>query len=161
MKRAVRLLLYGSLCLAATISAADRFSFSGSYTLTGTEGPRFEKGTVKKLRVVQTDASIEVTQTIDGHPYTNVYPFDGKEGIYVSPAGAKGTCKAQSKKNYLILESVVTTRPDVNDPLVQIHTKQKWEVSRDLKTLTIRFAVDSPQSALNFIEPWTDIYKLE
>jgi len=100
MKRAVRLLLYGALCLAATISAADRFSFSGSYTLTGTEGPRFEKGTVKKLRVVQSDASIEVTQTIDGHPYTNVYPFDGKEGIYVSPAGVKGTCKGQSKKNY-------------------------------------------------------------
>ena len=103
MKRAVRLLLYGSLCLAATISAADRFSFSGSYTLTGTEGPRFEKGTVKKLSVVQTDASIEVTRAIDGHPYTNVYPFDSKEGIYVSPAGVKGTCKAQSKKNYLVV----------------------------------------------------------
>jgi hypothetical protein len=159
MKRAACLLLSGFVCLAATMSAADRSTFSGSYKLTGTEGPRFEKGTVQKLRVVQTDASIEVTQTIDGHPYTNVYPFDGKEGVYVSPAGVKGPCKGQSKKNYLILESVVTTRPDVNDPLVQVHTKQKWELSRDLKTLTIRFSVDSPQSALNFIEPWTDIYK--
>jgi len=145
--------------LAATVSAADRSSFSGSYTLTGTEGPKFEKGTVQRLRVFQTDASIEVTQTIDGHTYTNAYPFDGKEGVYVNSAGAKGTCKGQSKRNYLILESVVTTRPDVNGPLVQIHTKQKWELSHDGKTLTIRFSVDSPQSALNFIEPWTDIYK--
>jgi hypothetical protein len=159
MKRRVRLLLSGFLCLAATMSAADRSGFSGSYTLTGTEGPKFEKGTVQRLRVVQTDASIEVTQTIDGHPYTNVYPFDGKEGVYVNSAGVKGTCKGQSKRNYLILETFVTTRPDLNSPLVQIHTKQKWELSRDRKTLTIRFNVDSPQSALNFIEPWTDIYK--
>ncbi len=159
MKLSIRPLLCVFLCLAATISAADKPDFSGTYTLTGSEGPRYDKATVQKLRVVRTGASIEVTETINGQPITNTYPFDGKEGPYVSLGGAKGTCKAQAKRDSLILDSVVTTRLDVNDPLIQMHTKQKWELSRDLKTLTIRVTIDSPQSALNVIEPWTGIYK--
>jgi hypothetical protein len=158
MKRPIRAAVFLFLLFAAGISAADKPDFSGSYTLTGVSGPRYEKGTIQKLRVVQTGTSIEVTQTISGNPNVNTYPFSDKEGVYVSPGGAKGTCKAQSKKNELILESVVTTRPDVTSPIVQIHTKQKWQLSRDLKTLTIRNTVDSPQSAINIIEPWTEIY---
>ena len=158
MKRTIRAFVFLFLLFAAGISAADKPDFSGSYTLTGVSGPKYEKGTIQKLRVVQTGSSVEVTQTISGHPNVNTYPLSDKEGVYESPGGAKGTCKAQSKKNELVLDSVVTTRPDVTSPIVQIHTKQKWQLSRDLKTLTIRNTVDSPQSAINIIEPWTEIY---
>jgi hypothetical protein len=88
----------------------------------------------------------------------NSYPLNGQEGAYVSPGGVRGTCKGQFRKNYLILESVVTTRPQASGPAVQIHTKQKWESSPDLKTLNIHVDVDSPQSPINLVEPWTEIY---
>jgi hypothetical protein len=147
------------LCLAAATFAADRPNFSGAYTQTGSKGStRFEKGNATTLNVVQTEMSIEVTESEGGRRATNSYPLGGQEGAFVSPGGAKGTCKGQFKKNYLILESVATSHPQANGPAVQIHTKQKWELSPDLKTLSVRFDVDSPQSPINVVEPWTEIY---
>ena len=119
---------------------------------------KFEKGTVKTLSVLQTETSIDVTESEGGHRNANSFSLNGQEGAYVSPGGVKGTCKGQFKKNYLILESVVASRPQANGPAVQIHTKQKWELSPDLKTLNIHVDVDSPQSPINLVEPWIEIY---
>lgn len=113
---------------------------------------------MQTLSVVQTETLIEVTEAENGRTSANSYPLDGKENVYTSPGGMKGTCKGQRKKNYLILESFVTSRPQTNGPAVQIHTKQKWELSPDLKTLRIHTDVDSPQSPISVVEPWTDIY---
>jgi hypothetical protein len=147
------------LCLAATTFAADTLNLSGSYTLTGSKGSmKFQKGKVKTLSVVQTEMSIEVTESEGGRRNVNSYPINGREGTFVSPGGIKGTCKGQFKKNYLILESFVTTHPQTNGRAVQIHTRQKWELSPDHKTLNIRFDVDSPQSPIDVVEPWTEIY---
>jgi len=159
MKFLLGSLLCVFLCLAATILAADRLTFSGSYTLTASSGiTKPEKGTVQTLDVVQNETSISVTVSISGHPTANNYPLNGQEGAYTSPSGDKGTCKGQFKRNHLVLESVVTARPETNGPLVQIHTKQRWEFSPDGKKLTIHVNVDSPQSAINAIEPWIEIY---
>jgi hypothetical protein len=113
---------------------------------------------VRTLSVVQSETSIEVTEAENGRTSTNSYPLDGKENVYTSPVGMKGTCKGQQKKNSLVLESFVTSRPQSNGPAVQIHTKQKWELSPDLKTLRIHTDVDSPQSPISLVEPWTDTY---
>lgn len=152
-------MLCASLCLAMTISAADKLTFSGSYTLTASSGmTKPGNGKVQTLSVVQTETSISVTVSISGHSTVNNYPLSGQEGAYTSPSGDKGTCKGQFKRGHLVLESVVTTRPETNSPLVQIHTKQRWELSPDGKKLTIHVNVDSPQSAINAIEPWIEIY---
>ncbi len=67
-------------------------------------------------------------------------------------------CKGQFKKNYLFLESVVTVRQGAGAPATQLHTTQRWELSADLKTLSIHVDVNSPQSPINLFEPWTEIY---
>ena len=150
--------LCGPLC-GGTIYAADRIDFSGSYSLTPSKkSGNTSKESLKTLTVVQSENSIGITEVEDGRTNTYQYPLDGREGVYVSPGGVKGTCKGQLKKNYLVLDSLVTTRLQNNGPAVQIHTKQKWELSPDLKTLKIHVDVDSPQSPIILLEPWTEIY---
>jgi hypothetical protein len=156
MKSQVRLFLFVALFAAATIHAADGVSFSGSYTLTPPK--KSEKEAVKTLTVVQTESSIEITEVEGGHSTTYHYPLDGQDGVYVTPAGPKGTCRGKLRKKELVLESFVTARPDPKGPLVQLHTKEKWELSSDLKTLRIHVEVDSPQSPINIVDPWTEIY---
>jgi hypothetical protein len=159
VKTLARFLPCVTLCVAATVYAGEKINFSGSYTLTRHENSeKTSKETVKILTVVQSENSIGITEVEEGHTNTYQYPLDGGEGVYVSPGGIKGTCKGQLKKNYLVLDSLVTTRPQSNGPAVQIHTKQKWELSADLKTLKIRFDIDSPQSPINLLDPWTEIY---
>jgi hypothetical protein len=159
MKLSVRLFLCAALCAAATSYAADRTNFAGSYTLTPRkESRKSEKETVKTLTVIQTESAIDVTEVEGERTKTYRYPLTGQDGTYVSPTGIRGTCKGKLRKNDLILESFVTTRPDPNGPPIQIHTKQKWELSPDLKTLRIHVEVDSPQSPINLVDPWTDVY---
>jgi hypothetical protein len=159
MKSQMGLLLCAFFCWTAIILAADRRDFSGTYTLiTSSDSTRLDKDRAHTVSVVQTETALRVTESISGKQTVNTYSLNGQEGAYISPGGAKGTCKGQFKRSQLVLESVVTTRPETNGPIVQIHTKQRWELSSEGKKLTIRFEVDSPQSAISPIEPWTDIY---
>ena len=74
---------------------------------------------------------------------TNRYPLNGSEADYVSPGGVPGKCKARFKGSQLILESMVVARPQPNVP-VRLHTKERWELSKDSKILTIQTDVDFP-----------------
>ena len=159
MNSVVRLLSCAALCAAATVPAADRIDFSGSYTLTPSKkSGNTSKEPLKTITVAQSENSIGITEVEDGRTNTYQYPLNGHEGAYVSPGGLKGTCRGQFRKNSLILESVVTAHPQAGGPAIQIHTKQKWELSSDLRTLTVRVDIDSPQSPINVVEPWTEIY---
>jgi len=155
-------LLAALLVVASTIIAADRPDFSGSYTLTGSKGAlKLKKGTFWTLRVVQSESAIEVTRVMDGNQNTNKFRLDGSEEAYNSPGGQTGTCKALFKGKYLILDTFVTTHPQQNGPAVQVHTRERWELSLDSKTLTIRSDVDFPLSPLHgfqVIQPWSEIY---
>lgn len=157
-----RFLLVALLLVASTMVAADKPDFSGSYTLTGSKGAfKLKKGEVWTLRVTQTESAIDVTKVAAGHQNINKFPLDGGEGTYTSPGGQTGTCKAQFKGKNVILDIFVTTHPQPNGPAVRIHTRERWELSSDSKTLTIRNDVDFPQSPLNgfqVIEPWSEIY---
>jgi hypothetical protein len=136
--------------------------FSGSYSLTGSKAAlKLKKGALSTLRVVQNQSAVEITKVMDGHQNVNKFRLDGTEDLYKSPGGPKGTCKAKFKGKALILETLITVRPEPNGPVVQIHTREKWNPSSDSKTLTIRSEVDSPNSPLSgfqIIEPWSEIY---
>jgi hypothetical protein len=138
--------------------------FSGSYALTNSKHPSKGKpGAVQTLRVIQTESSVEITKTIDGVQNANKFPLDGSDGPYVSPGGVKGAGRAQFKGKTLVLETLVFARPQLNAPEVQIHTKERWNLSSDSKKLTIRTDVDFPNSQLHdlgfqLIEPWTETY---
>jgi hypothetical protein len=148
--------------LTPSLGAADGQNFSGSYTLTGAKGDfDFGKDTVWTLSVVQTAAAIEVTRVMDGRASMNRFPLDGTESGYTSPTGVQGKCKGQLKGKNLILESVVVTYPARNRPGFDTRTRERWELSPNSKTLTIRNDVDYPGSSLEGLhvtQPWTEIY---
>jgi len=159
---AALLLLGPSLGLEPGLGAAEGQDFSGSYTLTGAKGDfDFSRDTVWTLSVVQTAAAIEVTRVMDGRASVNRFPLDGAKGGYTSPAGVQGKCKGQLKGKNLILESVVVTYPARNRPGFDTRTRERWELSANSKTLTIRNDVDYPESSLEGLhvaQPWTEIY---
>ena len=147
------------LFLAPLSLAADRADFSGSYTMTKSTGDfKLKKGEVWTLNVTQSDTLIEVTEVNDGKSTTNKYPLDGKEGPYVSPGGMKGACKGQFKKSALVLESVVDTRPQPNSPSVRLDTKERWELSGDMRTLTIHVDINIPNAPIQLVNPWSEIF---
>jgi hypothetical protein len=125
--------------LAAHPGDADPPNFTGKYVLQGkhTSGDTL-------LEVVQNPGDVEVTRTSNGKQVTNRYPQGGNEGNYTSPGGIPGKCKASLKGKQLILESVVTTHPQPQVPPMREHEKQKWQLSDDLKILTIQTDVDFP-----------------
>jgi hypothetical protein len=154
------------LCLLAPIAARPQRSttategqdFSGSYTLTASNKPGFisRESTVGTLRVVQTKTAIEITRVMDGHKSVNRFPLDGTEGIYTSPAKLAGTCKGQFEGKSLILESVITTQQ--TRPILKLRTREVWELSSDLKVLTIASDPEFLQSPVAQPPPWTEIY---
>jgi hypothetical protein len=77
-----------------------------------------------------------------GKRTTSRCPFNGSDGDYTSPGGGSGRCKAQLKAKQLILESVVAARPQPTTPAVHMHTKERWQLSTDAKTLIIKSDVD-------------------
>jgi hypothetical protein len=163
--RAAHYLVFAVLLGAvAGAVAADKVDFSGSYTLKKTtEISKQEKGVVRTLHLSQSETAIEVTRVQDGHSYVNTFPLDGSTGKYVSPGGPTGTCKGEFKSKSLILDSYVTARARPDSPALEMHTRERWELSSDSKTLKIRTDVEFPQltSTLNgfqVIEPWTETY---
>lgn len=57
-----------------------------------------------------------------------------------------GKCGAQLKDKYLVLESVVVARPQPDGPPMRMHTKQRWQLSKDSKVLTIKSEIDFPDA---------------
>lgn len=122
--------------------AADGTNFSGKYTaeLSKNTSGRSAEST---LEVVQNEDAIEITIVESGKKTTSRCPFNGSEGDYTSPGGISGKCKAQLKGKNLIIKSIIVTRsqPTAN---VRMHTKERWQLSKDGKTLTIKLDVDFP-----------------
>lgn len=122
--------------------AADNASYSGRYSAQRVKGtPTGSPDSV--LEVVQSENAIEITRVESGKRTTSRCPFSGAVGDYTSPGGLGGTCKAQLKGKNLIVESVVLTHPQPT-ATVRIHTKDRWQLSGDTKTLTIKSDVDFP-----------------
>lgn len=128
-------------CSAKMSLAAAEVNFSGKYVAERRAAP--SGGADSILEVVQNNDYVEITRMELGKKTTSRCPFNGSEGDYTSPGGVSGKCKAQRKGKYLILESVVVTRPQPATA-VRMHTKERWQLSTDIKTLTIKSDVDFP-----------------
>ena len=128
--------------------AADKVNYSGKYSA---NRPTIKSGveTESTLEVVQKEDSIEITRVELGKRTASHCPFNGSEGDYTSPGGVSGKCKAQLKAKYLVLESVVVGRPQADAPPIREHTKERWQLSADGKTLTIKSDVDFPDFPAN------------
>jgi hypothetical protein len=122
--------------------AADNVSYSGRYSAQRVKGtPSGSPDSV--LEVVQGENDIEITRVESGKRTTSRCPFSGAEGDYTSPGSVAGKCKAQLKGKNLIVDSVVLTHPQPT-ATVRMHTKERWQLSGDAKTLIIKSDVDFP-----------------
>lgn len=133
-------------------SAADKPSFSGTYFLQVDKSDKRQSDV--SLEVIQSDESIEVTKVVEGKKETNIYPLNGRDGEYLSSGGVSGRCKGQIKGNKLVIESIVVTHPVPAAGPMRIHSREQWQLSGDLKTLTIKLSVDFPDvpaEASNFV----------
>ena len=124
-------------------SASDKLNFSGKYVVDqAKKSSEGENDSI--LEVIQNDDSVEITRVELGKKTVSHCPVNGSDGDYTSPGGVSGKCKVQVKPKYLILESVVLTRPQQTASPLRMHTKEKWQLSADAKTLTIKSDVDFP-----------------
>lgn len=132
-------------CCSIPGIAADKANYSGKYS-------RQERKTASgnkidsTIEVVQSADHIEITRVEQGSRTSNRYPLNGSEGAYTSPGGLAGKCKAQLKDKYLVLESEVTNKPSPNAPPVRVHTRERWQLSSDSKTLTVKSDMDFPDA---------------
>lgn len=135
----------GSIAETTVLARAEeQASFSGTYS----EGPAKGKSadsTHSTLEVVQSDQAIEISRVASGKNTTSKCPFDGTEGEYTSSGGVPGKCKAKLKGRDLLIESVVIARQPPGAPM-RIHTKERWQLSKDAKTLTVKSEVDFPDA---------------
>lgn len=129
--------------VSARLSASDKLNFSGKYIADQAKNPA-EGENASTLEVVQSDDSVEIIRVELGKKTVSHCPLSGSDGDYTSPGGVSGKCKAQLKPKYLMLEAVVLTRPQQAASPVRMHTKEKWQLSSDSKTLTIKSEVDFP-----------------
>jgi hypothetical protein len=121
--------------------ASDKLNFSGKYVID--QAKKSSEGEhASLLEIDQNDDSIEITRVELGKKTVSHCPLNGSDGDYTNPGGVPGKCKVQLKPKYLILESIILTRPQ--QVPVRIHTKEKWQLSADAKTLTIKSEVDFP-----------------
>ena len=162
MKSAIRPLFPAFLLLLATLAAADNPDFSGSYKLTG-GNRRFDarKALVVTITVTQTPTELELTQVKDGQRTVNKVMLDGKEGVYNSLRGPIGKCKGRLKGKNLVLDAFITLYPGKPSMTMLVHVREIWELSSDLKTLTIRGEEEllkAPSNVVSHIPPWTEIY---
>ncbi len=128
---------FGEYALTAdALNYADKYSLQNRKPASGS--------TDQILEVVQNENAIEVTTVAQGRRTTNRYPLNGSEGDSASPSGVPGKYEAQLKGKQLVLESTVITHAQPAASPVRMHTRERWQLSADSKTLTIQTDVDFP-----------------
>lgn len=152
------------ICLAAAAFAATKPDFSGTYVGQQKKESKSTAASVV-LHVVQTDSAVEVTRVDGDKTTTNRFPLDGSVGDYATETGVRGKCKAQIKKETLVLESLVASPAGANRPSIRFHTIEQWRLSPDSNTLSIKTEIKSPDMPPDITaaafpnNPWTEKYQ--
>jgi hypothetical protein len=123
--------------------AADNVTYTGKYSA---DRPKIaaDGASSPTLEVLQTEKDVQITRVELGRKTTSRCPLNGTEGDYMSPGGDPGRCKAELKGKNLMVESIAIIRPRPRDRPVRMHTKERWSLSADSKTLIIESNVDFP-----------------
>jgi hypothetical protein len=163
MSRVVYLALSVVGFVAITLAAAT-VDYSGAYAIQQKGGGKAQNSKSTLIRVTQTDANIEISRTEgDKKTVTNRLPLDGSEADYTSPNGVRGKGRAQLKGEDMLVEWLVVS--SVADQPVRLHTKERWRLSSDRRTLTIKSEVDFPDFTPSVTaaavpnNPWTETYQ--
>jgi len=136
-----------AFCLTTITFAGAKPDFSGTYAAEQKESGK-RTAPPDTLRVVQTEVAIEVTLLHGDKSLTNRFPLDGSEGDYITERGVRAKCKAQLNNETLVLEiltvSPPTPTPNGESKSTRFRTIEKWRLSKDMNTLTIKTEIKSP-----------------
>jgi hypothetical protein len=111
------------------------------------------------LQVSETADEIKITRLIEGHPNVEIFPLDGKQEPCRDSDGGDAKCSSAWKGKTLTLETVYTAHPTENGPDVEMHTRERLDLSSDGRTLTIRSETKAPQYPyLQMHEASTEVY---
>jgi hypothetical protein len=115
-------------------------NFSGSYQLTSRRGVTKKKKALplEILKVHHEGLMLDVIITREGKEEQRHFTLDGSESKTIHPQGGVTTEKARIKKTALEIESIF----HLSGNPVSFRMKEKWQLSRDAKTLTIRSQED-------------------
>jgi hypothetical protein len=151
------MLLFASLLCAAT---PDHPDFSGSYTLKSVKGEdNPDNDETWTLQVTQTATEITIVTTLNGHPSTEVFPLNGSEAKCRNADGDGAKCMSAWSRKTLTLETVYIAHPTENSPDVEMHSRERLELSADRKRLTIRTDQKAPHYPyLRISPPTTETY---
>lgn len=144
---------------AFAVGSPDLPNFAGTYALVSKN--KKAPGRRTTLQVTQTPDEIRSVRAEEDRTSTSFFPLNGGEGEYVTPGGVACKGKATLKGRDLILDSTALVAPQRGAPATRLHTKQRWQLSPDGKTLTIHFDVDFPDiQILNGMmnQSWTEKY---
>ncbi|HTZ74454.1 MAG TPA: hypothetical protein VMB47_11070 [Candidatus Aquilonibacter sp.] len=146
-------------CGPAVALAANMPDFSGSYTLKSVKGEDSPgPGDALSLQIAQTDAEIKITTVTDGVPTTATFSLKNNGECSGSNSG-DSKCSAQWNGKSLDLETVYTAHPTENGPDVEMHTRERLQLSSDKNTLTIKTETKAPQyPALEMAPATTEVY---
>jgi hypothetical protein len=147
------------LCTPLVAKTANMPDFSGSYMLKSVKGEDSPgPGDALSLQITQTDAEIKITTVMDGVPTTATFSLKDKGTCGGSDAG-DSKCTAQWDGKALDLETVYTAHPTENGPDVEMHTRERLQLSSDKKTLTIKTETKAPDyPALEVTPATTEVY---
>lgn len=134
--------------------------FSGAYTLKSVKGEDKPDPTeALSLQIAQTADEIKITTVTDGHASTESFPLGQGSGPCGGAASADSKCTAQWTGKVLELEMVYTAHPTENGPEIEMHTRERLQLSSDGKTLTIRTETKAPDyPALEMTPATTEVY---
>lgn len=137
-----------------TFAQNEKPDFSGRYLLKPAKvGKHDPPPTPRYLRVTQTEQTLEAAYTGDKHPMTNRYQLDGTISMNQTSGGMPSKDRARLRGKSLVIESLVVSAG------VELHFKQKWQLSHDSQTLTIHMHCEAPVAGAPFeLESYDDEY---
>lgn len=156
----VGLIFLVGLCASLAASAANMPDFSGAYTLKSVKGEdKPGPGDALSLQIAQTADEIKITTVTDGNPSTDIFPLT-QGGHCGGAVAADSKCTAQWTGKLLELETVYTAHPTENGPEIEMHTRERLQLSSDGKTLTVRTETKAPDyPALEVTPATTEVYE--
>lgn len=153
--------VFAALSAPIRTTAANIPDFSGSYSLKSVKGEeKPDRRDALSLQIAQTADEIKITTVTDGHPSTESFPLGQSGGHCGGAASADSKCTAQWTGKLLELEMVYTAHPTENGPEIEMHTRERLQLSSDGKILTIRTETKAPEyPALDMTPATTEVYE--
>jgi len=158
-RKPVGLLVATLCCISLTGFAPAHTDFTGVFSSYPQDTKKSDVN--ETLEVQQSETTLQVTQTVTGTTWTNIYSLDGTSGSYTTITRKTGKACATWHGKDLWIENFVAA--SMQGRTIRFHSTEKWRLSEDRQTLKIHSETDSPDVPTAVIDvalqPYTKTYK--